>query len=178
MGINQAQIAEQMKTDIARTMAGLEQQFSKMAAHPDRPQAKGPILVKRDSRANPGNDNDSLMGTLMIESFVGGSLMEHFAEALDMPSWAKNVDWGNLVDAYDEFHRDRTNGGSVAPEKPAQMRGMFNDFASLEKALQKQAWNAQRPQREKMESQYAVLSRELDMLEPVAQKKIYPAPSL
>lgn len=57
------------------------------------------------------SDHDSLFGSLLFEAFCGGAISELFAESVNMPEQARELDVSNALDLYEEYRRDRTNGG-------------------------------------------------------------------
>lgn len=71
--------------------------------------------------------NDSLLGCLLFDAFCGGALGELFAEATDMPQWARALDVDTALDLYEEYRLDRTNGGFELGVNGG-LNGMFNRF--------------------------------------------------
>ena len=83
---------------------------------------------KADSQHS--NEHDSMFGMILFEGFCGGALGECFAEAVDLPDWASELDADKILDLYEEFRNERTNGGFKLGVNGALM-GNFNHFGDL-----------------------------------------------
>ncbi len=71
--------------------------------------------------------HDSLLGAMMLEHFVGVALADMAADAVDMPDNFREIDYGVALDLYDEYRRDRTNGGGFKTGvKNDFLNGLFN----------------------------------------------------
>ena len=152
------------KEQIAAQMIGLEKQIFNLAAHPD--QAQGMAFTKTDSRAQQGDDNDALLGSVLAESFFGAALGE-LATAMEVPDWARNVEWDNVVEICDEYHTDRTNGTNYQMGVNGALSGTFYR-RSIE------AYNDDLQDRQKLEAHYGRLSQKLDHAE---KNNGFPAPT-
>lgn len=141
------------KEQIAAQMIGLEKQIGSLAAHPDRPQ--GMAFARTDPRAQAGDDNDAMLGSLMAESFFGAALGE-LATAMDVPDWARNVEWDNVVEVCDEYHSDRTNGNDN------YQMGVNGALSGTFYRRSIDAYNDDLQERQKLEAHYGRLSQKLD----------------
>ncbi len=56
------------------------------------------------------SDYDTIFGSLLFDCFCGGALGELAAEAMNVPEMARELDWGNAMELYEEYRHDRTNG--------------------------------------------------------------------
>ncbi|MGZ9109249.1 MAG: hypothetical protein ACXW4B_10585 [Micavibrio sp.] len=140
-------------------MKGVRQEISTLAAHPDRPDHKGPLSVQDDSRAAANDDRNAALGSMLIEAFIGAQFGVAIGDALNMPEWAKAVDWGNAVDVYDEY---RTDQGSHSDN--------FNKTArpAVTKSAEDMAWDRylqDLPNRRVLEQNLSALSRAMDRVE-------------
>ncbi len=82
--------------------------------------------TSNEQEQNASSKHDSLLGTLLFESFCGSALEEVFADAMDMPEWARELDADLTLDLYEEYREDRTNGGFKLGVKNGALNGMFN----------------------------------------------------
>lgn len=147
------------KQRLESAMRGVLQQMAALAQDPDRKGDNGPHFVKTDPRIRAGDENEAMLGSLLLESFIGGALGDAFADAMNVPSDLRQVDWGNIVEAYDEYAQDRANSGFSLGKK-GSINGTFNSFSSHD--IQKMAYELDKPARMKLEQTYAGLSRELE----------------
>jgi hypothetical protein len=143
------------KQQIAAQMIGLEKQISNLAAHPDG--RKGMAFAKTDQRALSGDDNDALLGTVLAESFFGAALGE-LASTMDVPEWATNVEWDNVVEICDEYHTDRANGNNYKMGVNGALTGTFYRRSM-------NAYNDDLQERQKLEAHYSQMSEKLDYAE-------------
>lgn len=150
------------KQRLESAMRGVTQQMAALAQDPDRRGDKGPHFVKTEPRMGRGDENEAMLGSLLLESFMGGALGDAFAEAMDVPSGLQQVDWGHVVDAYDEYSKDRHNTG-FSLGKRGSIGGTFNSFSGY--GLQKSLYVQDKPARMNLEQHYAALSRERDQLD-------------
>jgi hypothetical protein len=56
-------------------------------------------------------DHDTMGGEILLDCLSGGILGAAFTEALEAPEWVQSIEWDKAAELYDEFRRDRTDGG-------------------------------------------------------------------
>lgn len=158
-------IASGKRQHIEGVLTGLRREFNKLAPNPDQPGAKGPQLVRETGRGM--DSNDSIMGTLIAESFLGGVYGEAVMDALGAPDWAAHLDYGKMVDMYDTYNRDRASSPQSNSARDLTMvvqRAPMTMDEFIGKAMRK-AWAEDMPARMKLESSFAHFSAMLDRLE-------------
>lgn len=109
------------------------------AASAPTPAPRRRAAEKNGKNAKKGelrNSGDSLLGSLLVASFLGVHFGDAVADALDVPEPLRGVDVGMAVEVYDEYNRDRHNNRATADDLPQswQMRqgqalNAFNDNA-------------------------------------------------
>lgn len=150
------------KQRLESAMRGVTQQMAALAQDPDRRGDKGPHFVKTDPRMGRGDESEAMLGSLLLEAFTGGALGEVFAEAMNVPSELQQVDWGNAVEACDEYWQDRMNSGFSLGKK-GSIGGTFNSSSNYD--LQKMLYEMDMPARMKLEQHYAALNREAEQID-------------
>jgi hypothetical protein len=155
---------DKQRNETIGAMRDVGQQIAALAPPPDKPGQKSPEFVKEDARARVGDDRDAILGSLLFEAFFGCALGELFEDALNVPQGARELDWGNAIDIYDEYINDRYGNQNYALGRKSCINGPFNHLSSRAQ----EAYEFDLPQREKLEQTYASLSRRLDYLSPAA----------
>lgn len=138
---------------IERSMSGLMAQLSKLAPHPDRPDYTGPQFVKIDSQYAPDAEYDGMLGSMMMESILGGSFM----------SAAGGIDWSQVADMAGEALKDRApanaSGTSYKLGQRGSISGGFNQACKRD-ALMK-AYKRDLPERLALERWLAHYQRKI-----------------
>jgi hypothetical protein len=155
------------KLRLERAMRGVEQQLAAMAPDPDRIGHKGPCFVKKDMRVGTGNDQEAILGNFLLEAFLGAALGEVFANStIDVPEVLHQVDWGNVVEIYDEFIQDRSSSSYSLGNK-GSINGTFNSCSAPKPLSIQSLFNQSLDERMKLEEAYASLSQELDKYDKI-----------
>ncbi len=92
--------------NIEGVIRNLMQQLEKLAPHPDRPHHKGPLFIQADSQFKPPADYDGMMGSLILDSMLGGAFS---IAASGAPA---NIDIGTMADLASEYMTDRAGSQS------------------------------------------------------------------
>ncbi len=79
---------------------------------------------------NNNSEHDSILGSILFDCFCGAALGELAAEAMDVPMWARELDLNNALDLYEEYRRDRANGGFKLGVNGA-LNGKFNGLGTI-----------------------------------------------
>ncbi len=165
--------SDKLRLTVTGAMRGVERQVAALAPNPDRPDHRGLLFVKTDSRGTAPGSHDGLMGSLLLDCLTGGLLSQAFSEALHMPAAAQGMDWGTVADITDEIWTDRRSSnenfelGERGTMTRAFNRRMSDPFADRLRA----AWISDLPERQRLEARYAALSRTLDA---AGQEKLLP----
>lgn len=162
--------AQDTRQQIVAQMIGMQQQIEKLAPHPDGPKASS---FKADSRAIQGDDNDAILGSLMMESFFGAAWGE-LAQAMNVPEWAQNVQWDNAVEVVDEYYTERSNDRANNGNNNYQM-GVNGALSGTFYRRSIEAYKNDLSDRQKMEATYSKMSRKLGDLD---NNEGYSAPTL
>lgn len=150
---------KQQKEQVKRGISAVLNQLAQLSSHPDRPGDTGPALISKDPSHNTANDNDGMLGSIMLEGIFAASFSEATGDILntDMP----NIDFGAAADCYGEFANDRIVGkGTYARTAQATNN-------SLKLAFHETAWDRYfntLPKRRQIESTLARLTEELNIL--------------
>lgn len=150
-------------------MKGVRQEISQLAPHPDRPDHKGSLSVKDDARGAANDDRNATLGSMMIESFIGANFGVAIGDALGLPEFAQNIDWGNAIEIYDEARFDWNNTDAKNNNKNS-FSDQFNVTARPKnfKSAEDKAWERylnDLPNRRVLEQSLSSLSRDLDRIE-------------
>lgn len=77
----------------------------KLSPSPEKPNYSGSLFVQTDTKYNPAADYDGMLGSMVLESALGGA----FTIA------ASGIEWGDAAECLSEFIKDRT------PSQPAKI---------------------------------------------------------
>lgn len=151
-------------------MKTVRQEIQQLAPNPERPNQKGPESVKDDSRAAANDDRDASLGSMVLEAFLGANFASAIGDALHMPDWAQNVDWGNAVDVYDEYRNDREQSRADGAGVKGAYSDMFNFTAKpvIRQSAEDLAWERylqDLPNRRVLEQNLGAMSRAMDRVE-------------
>lgn len=98
---------------------------------------------KTGKKGEMRNSGDSLLGSLLVASFLGLHFGDAVADALNVPEPVRGVDVGMAVELYDEYNRDRHAPRTTQDDLPEswQMRrgqalNAFNDNAPMQSVRQ------------------------------------------
>ena len=150
-------------------MKTTRQELKQLAPNPLR-NDKGPETVKENNVAAANDDRDSSLGSMLIETFLGAHFGAVVGDALHMPDWAQTVDWGNVVDVYDEYRNDTQQSREQNGPSKGSYSDMFNITVkpSVQPSAEDLAWERylrDLPNRRVLEQNLGALNREMDRVE-------------
>ncbi|MCB1531710.1 MAG: hypothetical protein KDJ35_02460 [Alphaproteobacteria bacterium] len=90
--------------------------LSTLAPHPDKPHQSGPLFIQADSAYKPAAEYDGMLGSLLIESTLGGA----FGSA------AAGIGWNDILECVSDFMQDRQS--APAAYKVGQSRALCSTF--------------------------------------------------
>lgn len=154
------------KQQAIAAMMTLESQIGKLAPHPDKPQ--GMMTARKDSRAAMATDTDAMPANLLIQSFFGAAFGE-VATAMNVPAWAQQVQWDNIVDVCDEVFVDRANEHNGQKYEMGVKKALSGTFDSHSRGMAMDAFYRDLPERDMLEHRYMELSKDLDQYEKFEQ---------
>jgi len=103
---------DSQKKALIGTMMGLVKELQDLAPHPDKPDYNGPLFITADFQMTIANDHDSMIGTLMLESFLGAAFADAVSDSLG--SWTQDFDAMTALECYSEYITDIEGGTKKA----------------------------------------------------------------
>lgn len=171
MLINKTNNKDKQRENLAGKLQGLLQNLDKLAPHPDRPHQKGPQFLHHHARTKPTADYDSMLGGMLMDSFLGGAFTLAASDALDgwIPhswnNWITTIDWDKAADIGSHYMEDREKGRVQIGQRNV-IANDFNKLGSAEKRdILMTAWLEDLPQRLSIERQIAGILKNLDALD-------------
>lgn len=157
----------QIKT-IEGRIKGFAKALSKLAAHPDKPEHRGPLFISLQSQFKPAAEYDGMLGSMVLEGFLGGAFSgaanDNAASGVMTYIGANDLDiLGDMLSEYlEERNTDKRYGagrgkGSLALGEHKTICNQFND--TMDDALL--AYSRDIAQRENIEQSIAGLQSEL-----------------
>ncbi len=189
--MNNAAYKESQRSALIGTICNLAKDLQKLAAHPDAPNHQGPLFynVKMPAAAT-ANDNDSMLGTMMMEGMLGTAFLDAASEAFG--SWtedvANTIDLSHVLDCYDTYiseisNKDEDNQKTAAHGKGsfARIAGKsiangFNMRSTISEGLQ--AFYNDMPKRMRIEKALATYIKQLEDLDNTMPTYAMSAPQL
>lgn len=153
---------------------GLMQNLHRLALHPDSTHNTAPIFLQSNPYFKSISEHDSMIGSMMMEAFLGSAFAEVASDIVPdiLEDWAQDFDIGNAIECYSEYISDTHESaqknaahgqGSFAKMSGRSIAGNFNMNSS--KALDKQKFMADMPERLKIEQSLAHYARELENID-------------
>lgn len=177
---------DKQKQAILGSIASLMNELQTLAPHPDMKSYKGPLFLKNNANLKASNDQDAMLGSMMMEAIVGVALTEAMSEMSDLaPDFLNNIDVNNVMECYSEYiteiegnaQKIAAHGqGTLARLSGSPISNSFNMRSDIEPGLQ--AFYEDLPQRMTIEKSLAYYAKQLDMLslEHAAPQYAAPAP--
>ncbi len=116
--------------NIEGAMMGLMKELEKLAPHPDRPDETGPQFVNIDSQHKPAAEYEGMLGSMVLESFLGTAFADAVSAQLGSCSqtFFNQVDLSMMAEAVSEYSQDRANASYNLGQKKA-ISAQFNKRA-------------------------------------------------
>ncbi len=161
---------EKAKQAIIGNINSLMQDLQKLAPHPDQPHNKGPLFIKSNPNFKTANDNDSMLGSMMMESILGSAFSEAASETLG--SWTQEFDITSAMECYSEYITDVESSsaraaahgqGTLARLSNNQVSKSFNMRSNISREMQ--AFMDDLPKRMKIEHNLSYYAKQLEILE-------------
>ncbi len=168
------------KQALIGTIMGLMKELQTLAPHPDMPSYKGPLFIASNPNFKIANDNDGMLGSMILESLLSGAISEAISKGMseDYADLAQNIDMTAIIDCYSEYISDvegsREQKAAHGQGTMARMSGKsiskgFNMRASISEGMQK--FMEDLPKRMTIERNMAYYAKQLDNLGSVSQYK-------
>ncbi len=164
---------DRQRENIMSTMMGLMQDLQKLSPHPDQPQNQGPLLIKSNPNFKVANDQDTMLGSMIMESLLGTAFAEAVSETFG--SCAQNFDINNAMECYSEYITDVEKGkvaahgqGTLARLSSKSLSGGFNMRSNISEEMQ--SFMNDMPARMNIERNLAYYARQLETLDAQEQQ--------
>lgn len=163
---------DKQKEAILGTIAGLMNELQTLAPHPDMKSYKGPLFLKNNANLKASNDQDAMLGSMMMEAIVGVAFTEAMSEMSDLaPDFLNNIDLGNIMECYSEYiteiegnaQKVAAHGqGTLARLSGKPISNSFNMRSNIDEGMQ--AFLEDLPKRMTIEKNLAYYAKQLDVL--------------
>ncbi len=90
------------KQSIISTINGLIENLQKLPTHPDQANSYAPIFLKGNDYFKPANENDGILGAIIIESLLGTAFSEAITELNE------SVYLDSTTELYSEYIKDKS----------------------------------------------------------------------
>jgi len=173
---------QHQKQQIVGAIQGLVNELQTLAPHPDQPNYKGPLFLKSNANFKAANDQDGMLGAMMLENMLGLVVAEFASDAAN--EFMNEFDMSNMLEAYSEYVSDvegRTQHiaahgqGTMARMSGTSISKGFNMRSHITEGMQ--AFYEDLPKRMTIERSLAHYARELAMLDAPQPQYAAPRPS-
>ena len=178
---------DNQKQAIVGTIMGLMQELKTLAPHPDRPSYRGPLFISGNANFKTANDNDGMLGSMLLETLLGTAITEALSEMGDtgdmIGDWAQAIDITKVMDCYSEYITDIEGSrgkvaahgqGTMARMSGKSISGGFNMRSDISEGMQ--SFMDDLPKRMTIERNMAYYAKQLDNLN-AAPRYAAPKPS-
>ena len=125
--------AEFTTKTIEGRIQGLVAKLYKLAPHPSNPDHRGPLFISLNSAFKPAAEYDGMLGSIMLEGFLGGAFTSAANDNGDASSVAllgsSNFDiFAEALSEYAEYREEKNRGkGTYALGEHKSICNQFND---------------------------------------------------
>ncbi len=161
---------DRQRQSIISTIMGLMNDLQKLSSHPDQPQNHGPLYIKSSPNFKAANDQDTMLGSMMMESLLGTVFAEAVSDSL--VSNAQDLDLSNAMECYSEYISDIESStqktaahgkGTLARLAGKSIANGFNIRSNISEEMQ--SFLDDLPARMNIERNLAYYSEQLEMLD-------------
>lgn len=187
---NYAMAADKRWVNTMGALDGARRELKNLAPHPEQKDKTATVSASDNQRAAASNSRDGALGSMVLEGILGMSFGAAIGDALNLSpgaaEWVGDVEWGNLVEVYDEYRNDRRAQNNTTETSTYKLgeRGLmsfgFNKQttpATPKKALEWDAYMRDLPQRRALEQTMHGLNAALDQMEARQFRKLELAPA-
>ncbi len=170
------------KQAIIGTISALVKQLQQLAPHPDRPNYSGPLFLSGNPNFKAANDQDGMLGSMLIEGMLGVAFGEACSEMTN--GLSDHIDLNNAMELYSEFITDvekedtqkiAAHGqGTMARMSGTSISSSFNLRSTLSEGMQ--LFLEDLPKRMTIERSLAYYARQLALLDAPAPHYSMPKP--
>lgn len=110
--MNRFNYQDQQTHVILGAITSLMQQLQTVAPHPDTPDYKGPLFISNSSYFRAADDQDGMLGTMLLEGLVGVAFSDAIRETLNSNighhagDMIASVDVSQAMECYDDYRSD------------------------------------------------------------------------
>lgn len=181
---------QHQKQAIMGTISGLVAQLQQLSSHPDQPNYKGPLYLAKNANFKAPDQNDGMLGSMMLEGMLGGAFAEAASEAVSDATGsdvAADVfdafDMNAALEVYSEFITDIEQSkedkaahgqGTLARLSSKPISGSFNMRSTISEGMQ--AFLEDLPKRMTIERSLAYYAKQLELLDAPEYAIAAPAP--
>lgn len=173
--------------ELSGVIAGLVGQLQELAPHPSRPNYRGPLFLQNHSACKPASEHDGMLGSMIIESMIGGAFAQAASDAFgeSVGEICNDFDATSALECYSEYITDIENKrqeiaahgqGSLARLSGKSISGAFNLRGSISSGMQ--AFLDDLPKRMKIEQTLGYYCAQLDLVHMAPVHEPMHAPSL
>lgn len=167
------------------TITSLMQQLQTLAPNPETPDYKGPLLINNSPFLKIADEQDSMLGMMIMEGLVGTAFMNAFADCFGEGAreLASCFDISNALDCYSEYicdieeqkEKNAAHGqGTLARMSGASISKGFNARSQISAPMQ--AFYDDLPKRMTIERGLALAVNKLNQLADAQPEYAAPAP--
>ena len=164
---------QQQRHQLLGAMGGLVQELQTLAPHPSQPNYTGPLFLANNSYFKPANDQDGMLGAMMMETMLGDAFAAAVSDAVgDEDNMIGQLDLSNALELYSEYitdiegsnqHKAAHGQGTLARMSGKSISGSFNVRSDISPAMQ--AFLDDLPKRMTLERTMSAYARELALLD-------------
>ena len=173
---------EVARQDIVNSINALMGDLQKLSPHPEQPDNKGPLFIKDSPYLKAANDQDGMLGGMMMESMLGTAFADAVSEICG--DWVENVDVDidatSAMECYSEYITDVEGSatkksahgqGTLARLAQNPISNSFNMRCSMSDKMQE--FMDDLPQRMKIEHNLEYFAKQLELLDAAAPTHSY-----